>query len=155
MYIYSPLPIEAYFLPGLDDMCEAGTIAKLERSQSIWNLFWLSKPALDLLPGCKGRWSDHYRSTMGDAAAVVSDVMLDEVLHRKLLMHPTRFVAWFETTDSAVYSAYDAMGELAWRSVVMDRARLAAQRIAGEDPAISKTASVMDLVLGNKKGLAE
>jgi hypothetical protein len=145
-YNYSPRTIDDYCLPSLGGACEVGSIAKLKRHQAVWNLFWLSVPKIDNVPGAGVQWVQVYRPIADAAAAITTDVLLDEVLYRKLMMHPTSFAAWFEREDHTIYDAYDVLGERAWVDTVLQRASLSAQRMASSIKALEKTDNVFQFL---------
>ena len=131
-YNYSPKPMGDYILQGLESKCEVGQIQKLIKNQEVWNFFWLSLPLLDKVPGSGARWFHHYQAVTGAAVAVTTDVMLDDVLFRKLSMHPLRFATWFEREDQSIYDAYNVFGGKPWVETVLKRAHCAAYRINNE-----------------------
>lgn len=109
----------------------------LERAPSVWNLFWLSSPAIDAVPGSGSQWHLAYRPVPDAAASITADVMLEDVLHSKLLLHPLRFAAWFSNEDHSIYDAYDILGEDRWVTTVLRRAEESARRMASEVPALA------------------
>lgn len=118
-FTYSPYSIEQYMLPGLNKRCEAGAISDLKRSASVWNMFWLSTPGIDQVPGSGKGIYKLYMPTPNAAASITADVCLDDVLHAKLSMHPSRFVAWFEREDHSIYDVYEILGERQWVDTVL------------------------------------
>lgn len=149
-YNYSTYPMKDYFIYNLGGHCEVGTMSRMPRGQSIWNLFWLSLPTLDTLPGAGPRWVQGYRALPSVGASIVSDVTLDEVLYRKLLMHPTSFVAWFEREDHTIYDVYNLLGEQQWVETVLQRARESAKRMAMSVPILRKEGNVTYAIFGKK-----
>ena len=147
-YNYSPKPIDAYRLHGVKGGGEAGAIADLERAQAVWNIFWLSVPALDALPDSGPGWYKVYSPIKDAARCFVADVMFDEVLYRKLCMHPVMFASWFEREDQTIYDAYDILGERAWVDRVLVRAHQSAHRMAMETPALTTRGTVIHALLG-------
>ena len=128
-YVYSPRPIEDYFLLGLPDS-EAELISKLtEAADAVWNLFWLTTPDIDLVPDAGKDWWRRYRPWRGGAAAVLADATQDEVMRRKLTMHPRHFVAWFEREDHSIYDCYDVYDGRQWVDTVLSRAEAAGDRL--------------------------
>lgn len=128
-FVYSPRPIEDYFLVGLSDS-EAELISRLgPLSEAVWNLFWLSTPDIDLVPDAGKDWWRHYRPWRGGAAAVLADATEDEVMKRKVTMHPRHFAAWFEREDHSIYDAYDVYGGRDWVDTVLARAEAAGDRL--------------------------
>lgn len=98
----------------------------------VWNLFWLSVPALDSLPifGKRPDWAKHYTPVEGALKAIVADAVDDdEVLRRKLQLHPQRFIEWFEREDHSIYDSYYALNGETWVSTVLARSKEAAARI--------------------------
>jgi hypothetical protein len=125
---YSPLPRSMYELQGAED-CDVRAIGRLERAQATWNLYWLSAPALDLIPGSGEDWWKVYTPSADVAASLALDVAEDEVLYRKLMMHPQAFGAWFEREDLTQFSSYALMGCEQWRTIAMARACEAMERM--------------------------
>ena len=103
MYRYSPHPIESYFIQGLEGRCEAGVISKLPKPEAVWNLFWLSTPLIDNLPGAGSNWLNVYKPTTSGLAAIVSDIIFDKCLREQLLMHPTKFAAWISSLRFEIF----------------------------------------------------
>lgn len=126
MFRYSPLPIDQYRVVSLPT-CEVAIVQGHPKRDAIWNLFWLSVPALDHLPGTGRDWWKHYKPVHGALSAVIRDVLDDEVLFRKLLLHPSRFIEWFERDDHSVYECYEVIGT-PWVDTVLVRAEEAATR---------------------------
>lgn len=110
--------------------CEVREIQKLERSLATWNFFWLSVPDIDKVPDTGENWWRHYKPAGAAFGAIVVDVIEDEVLYRKLLMHPAKFLDWFSRErDHTVYDSYDTFGERSWVNTVITRAEQAAERL--------------------------
>lgn len=137
-FCYSPLPIQEYRLTSIDN-CEVARIMELEPEQSaaVWNLFWLSLPAVDALPiyGKQDDWYRHYQPTQGCHKAIVTDALADEALFRKLLMHPKSFIDFFHREDPWPYECFQTLGGEAWVKLVLSRAELAAKRLQDEETA--------------------
>ena len=144
-YRYSPLPIEDYYV-NMVGMTSVATIAKLDLSEAIWNMVWLSMPQLDNLPGSGKDWHKVFTTTPGLQAALVTDVYEDEVLYRKLLMPPHRFLEWWKREDHTIYDAYEIGGK-EWAVTVTQRAEEATVRM-------SKVKNVKDNVIAVKFGRA-
>lgn len=130
---YSPLPIEEYKITGLQ-VCEISAIMELpeDRRVAVWNLFWLSLPAVDSLPihGKTPKWFKHYNPTLGASTAICADAVGDEAMLQKLQLHPLRFLDFFERQDPWIYDCYGTLGGEAWVATVTDRAKMAAARLA-------------------------
>ncbi len=139
---YSPLPIEAYRLQGIP-RDEIGAILDMEEAPAIWNLFWLSVPMLDFLPDAGPKWWTVYSPEPGACAALTKDVLYDEVLYRKLMMHPLAFIDWFERADHMEFGAYEALGGAAWVETVLCRAGFAADRLTAAKPPVSIQGNVL------------
>ena len=150
-YVYSPLSIEAYFIPGLNGKCEAGSISTLDRGTAVWNLFWMSTPGIDAIPEHGEKWFNYYRATERAASGITADVMLDETLYRKLCMHPQTFSAWFSREDHSIYDAYDLLGEQDWVDNVLQRAEAASRRLALQVPALQRHDNVYHAVFGGAR----
>jgi hypothetical protein len=137
MYCYSPRPMADYRIHALSE-CEVSVIAKQPRSlaTSFWNLFWLSTPSIDGIPGnSNGQWWKIHTPIAGALAAVVTDIRGDEVLHRKLLMHPSRFLEWFERDDHSIYECYHVLGS-SWPDTVIARGEEACLRLTPNLPRV-------------------
>lgn len=147
-YRYSPQEIGDYFIPGMQRKCEVGAISNLALSNAIWNLFWLSVPDIDLIPQHGAKWYAHYKPTPGAAASITADVIMDEVLYRKLCMHPLTFANWFESSDQSIFDAYNIFDGRLWVDTVMTRARAASARMVAETPALVKSGNVIQAVFG-------
>lgn len=133
-YRYSPLEISEYRITSLD-LCEVSAIMKLkkEHSTAVWNLFWLSVSDLDVLPvaGKTPNWYKQYAPTPGALRAVTADAIdVDEALSLKLLLHPTRFISFFERQNHGTYDCYEALGGGKWVETVLKRAAMSAKNMA-------------------------
>lgn len=133
MFFYSPHPIEEYRITSLE-ACEASEVMKLPREKSIavWNLFWLSVPALDVLPivGRTPDWFSYYDPVPGAFGAITADAIADDAsMHPWLLMHPKRFLEFFERDDHSVYDCYYALGQEQWVVNVITRTQQAIRRL--------------------------
>lgn len=140
-YCYSPLPTAEYRITALPT-CEVNEIIKMAQPEAtaLWNLFWLSLPAVDVLPvhGKSALWSKHYLPRIGANRAITLDAIGDEATFRKLQMHPLRFLRFFEREDHSSFMCYDALGGDAWVQNVLARAEAAAARMASEVPALRR-----------------
>lgn len=136
-YCYSPLDIADYRITSMP-ACEVSGMMKLPPDQAtpVWNLAWLSLPSLDALPvhGKTPNWFKHYVPTAGASRAIIADAIADDVMFRKLVMHPSRFLAWFERENHGIYDCYEALGGDKWVMTVLERATLSAKRMAEELP---------------------
>lgn len=132
-YRYSPHEISRYRLAGMPEDEITGFITA-DRAQAIWNLFWLSNPDLDKIPGTGRNWVSVYHPTEGAVPAIVRDVYDDEVLFRKLTLHPDQFIDWFEREFHERYDAYDVLGGDRWVVTVLERAEAAAARMTAANP---------------------
>lgn len=127
--LYSPLPVESYFIKALPN--DTIRISQLmEEGEALWNLMWLSHPALDALPGAGDKWYDKYVAKPGLFPACVLDVNEYETLNAMLREHPAKFAAWFAKEDHKPWHTY-AVGGDEWVTTVLARADEAALRIAG------------------------
>lgn len=137
IHVYSPLPIDAYRLPGLDSD-EVTIIQKSDFKGSLWNLFWLSTPGIDTVPGAH-KWWDHYRPHRYALSAMIKDLHGDAALAEKLVAHPETFLAWFDRQDRSVYECYDELGGNTWVETVVSRAVIASSRHAVDTVATVET----------------
>ena len=137
-YRYSPHDIADYTITTIAD-CEVRSIMrKPERFRlPLWNLFWLSTPAVDLLleHGKSERWNRHYTFREKALPSLILEVETDPVLELKLGLHPARFLDWFRREDHDIYdSAYHELEGEVWVETVKRRAAEAATRLAGTLP---------------------
>jgi len=129
--IYSPRPPIAYQIKG-QESCEVSWLLSLPESHAVWNLFWLSVPAVDDIPHLGLRWWTSYKAKPLAAATVVKDVMGCEVLYRKLMMPPHRFVEWFRRAEHTAYESFTLFGSTHWVETVLKRANSVALATAIE-----------------------
>lgn len=129
-FIYSPLAISNYILPTAT-RCAAKEIQESPQSHAIWNLFWLSCPDVDTLPGAGPAWAQHYRPRPDVLAAVTADVTLDEVLFRRVMSRPEKFAAWWCRQDYSIFDTYYYLGPK-WPVTVLERAHQAIARMKPE-----------------------
>jgi hypothetical protein len=136
VHCYSPLQPASYsYLTGAA-VCEVKQMLVQPHGAQIWNLFWLSTPTIDLVPQADpGKWFEVYQPSARRTTAVVRDALDDEALLRKLAMHPTRFLEWFDSIDDhSIFDCYDALNGDDWVQTVIMRAAGAAARIGGVLP---------------------
>jgi len=126
--VYSPHPATDYIIRDLDD-CEVSWILGLPIAFPTWNLFYLSVPEIDRLPGSGADWWKHYKPRVGAMGAVITDVTDDEVLYRKLMMPLARFSEWFERADHQSFRCYHHLGGNAWVDTVNTRASTKARAV--------------------------
>lgn len=124
---YSPKPIEDYFIE-MQSYCGIRRIAENEQcSQEIWNLYWLSDPITDALPGFYGPLTNLLKVSER-VTAVTQDVLEDYHLAQALSWSPSRFLDWFCREDPTIYDCYEAFGP-DWVETVKLRAIQAAERL--------------------------
>lgn len=109
-------------------------IRGLEQAPAVWNLFWMSVSALDVLPSAGKNWTKLYHPKDGALKAIIRDVTDDEALFRSLTRHPEDFAAWFRRQDPTIFDCFEVFGGMSWVSTVLQRAADAATRIVAEDP---------------------
>lgn len=127
---YSPLPLQAYE-PENPVGCDTSEIKKHPQSTAVWNLFWLSCPDVDTLPGASATWAQHYTPRPDVLAAVVADVTLDDTLFRQLSASPRDFAAWWCRQDCRTFDTYYYLGPK-WPINVLERAHQAIARMKPE-----------------------
>lgn len=125
---YSPLPITDYFVE-TRGKCSIEAVADLEESVAVWNLFWLSLPELDSIPGSGKGWYKGYTTNGTLQEALVTDVYEDSVLRCKLKMAPADFLSWWKREDHTIYDSY-LIGGKDWVETVTARAAEAAERLS-------------------------
>ena len=126
--VYSPLPIESYFIKARSTDA-VRTTAQLENGLQIWNLMWLSHPPLDTLPGAGANWYEGYMADPDLYGAIARDVNTYDALREKLDDHPAIFAAWFAKEYHQVFECYKVKGQ-AWVDTVLERAKKAADALA-------------------------
>lgn len=144
-YLYSPLPIESYYITALP-FDTLRTVRTMEEHEAIWNLMWLSFPQLDTLPGAGANWYKGYTAKPGLFPACAQDVNEYETLAEMLKCHPAEFAKWFAKEDHKVWHCY-AIGSDEWVSTVLARAEEAATRISGN---IKSEGNVIHVQFGGK-----
>jgi hypothetical protein len=151
IFEYAPLKRQMYELEGLAQ-CEVSEIGKLEKGNAVWNLFWLSTPTIDSVPGSGLLWWKQYEPIPNAAMVITADVLGEEVLYRKLLMHPHAFMDWFSREDLSIYDSYSALGGDAWREVVLNRASTAVDRLrVSAETVLSRNSNVIHANFGRKR----
>lgn len=125
-YRYSNFPMEAYKLPIQRD--EVDVIGMFEEAQRlpIWNLFWLSNPTIDAVPGSGSRWHRHYAPLPGLLVSVFQDVLDRSDLMGAVTSHPSQFMVWFCGQNAAEFRTYDIAGRVKWMDNVLERSQKAA-----------------------------
>lgn len=141
-HCYSPLPSERYRLEGMPQD-EITTLREHGREDAIWNMFWLSVPSLDNIPGAGKNWTKVYTPVPGALGSIISDVSGDEPLYRKVLMHPYAFMSFFERQDHSIFDTYAQLGGQRWVDTVMERAELAGARLTLRNPAVTVDGNVL------------
>lgn len=145
-YRYSPHPIKAYFIPGVE-RCEIREIAKQTYAVELWNLFWLSVPSVDSLVGAspRGYWRN-YISSPELVGAIFSDC-LDEKMMQMLAKPPASFHSWWcNEIDYTIYDTWEKSGP-GWVETVADRSDEAALRRLGNRPMIFTEGRVLRIDL--------
>ena len=120
---YAPHPLEAYFLAGVPKcpfrtMHDTGNIAA-------WNLYWMSDPQVDMLPGMTD-WYGRFEVNTVLIRALVAGAGNDAVLQGHLLESPFNFHRWFKTSHRAC-SLFRELGR-GWAETVLIRSKEAAER---------------------------
>lgn len=138
-YRYSPLQMSEYMLGGMEH-CEVRAMSKLDnedQSLAAWNLFWLSVPDIDKVVGAGQDWWRVYKPHPDACSTVITDVIEDEPLFRKLLMRPDIFLAWFERErDKTIFDCYAQFGGPLWVETVTRRANIAIAHLASLVPVV-------------------
>lgn len=131
MYQYAPYTLEDCFLPSeIPDPWKAvRNRFDPTLSQAIHNFMWLAVPEMDAMNKAED-WVSAVNGMTREVADFVSDVVEDEVLFRKLLMHPKDFHTWWQDEDHSVYDFYDQHG-MDVVNTISRRALEAAERIGG------------------------
>lgn len=145
-YTYSPFPLAQYQLPGLAT-CEAHTILTAmdpDDQVPVWNLFWLSNPQIDLIPGAGRKWWRVYTPTAELLKCAINDALVEPFAAQKLAAHPEEFIEWFTTEPHEDYKLYELRGK-AWVDTVLERAREASDRLVLAEPPIVVMDNVISL----------
>lgn len=142
-YVYSPLPADAYLLQGTS--CDVGELLKHPAATALWNFYWLSAPDIDVVPSLGERWSRGYMPQLGRARAVMIDVLDDEVLYRKVTMHPDAFIDFFEHDDVSIYECYEKLGGEHWVETVLRRADEASLREVAKHPLVTVQGNLLSV----------
>lgn len=151
--VYSPLPIDSYSLEGVNNDIVGAIkgltpeLPGLPTPTAVWNLFWLSEPSLDHLPGSGPRWHQFYRVRPGSIVSVYKDVTDDHVLQRKLLMSPLSFTDWFARRNPVAYRCNVVFPN--WHSTVLSRANQALERRLQSHPVVEVRDNVLVVNFGN------
>lgn len=148
-YVYSPRQMLAYRLPGVP-LDEVQVLAESEVREPAWNLFWLSNPDIDKVPDAGNRWHRVYTPQRDLLAHVIEDIYGDEALRRRLVLHPHAFADWFENQDYGAYLLFNCNGGSAWVQNVMDRARIAGDRLLVEGPVVQVADNVIRVNFGQR-----
>ena len=146
---YSPKPIEDYFIEA-QHYCGIRRIAGGEQcSQEIWNLYWLSDPITDVLPGFSGPLTDLLKVSER-VTAVTQDVLEDYQLAQALSWSPSRFLDWFCREDPTIYDCYDVFGP-GWVETVKLRAIEAAERLGEREAYVPLPSNVVQVNFGKRR----
>ena len=108
-----------------------------------WNLFWLSNPQLDKVPGSGNRWYQHYRPVAGMLTAVYRDITSDSTLRGKLSQHPLLFLEWYERQTHKTMDLYRSLAGPNWVQTVTARAQEASDRMITQAPPVIITGNVI------------
>jgi len=122
-FTYSPRPAEDYIIKS-QPICEARVAIRSPFPVPIWNLFWLSVPALDKLPGSGLNWWVSYDIVPGGLTAAIRDVVNFPLLRLMLMKSPLDFGAWWKSSTVTHLNGYPVFGDT-WKKTVADRARSA------------------------------
>lgn len=142
---YSPLPLEDYHLTGVEPDFVDGLQQHVDWLP-MWNLFWLSNPTLDSIPGSGAAWWRTYRTITGGLQAVLDDVTEDRPLRDHLMLQPRAFAAWFRAEkDHSIFDAYYVFGGEDWVKNVLERADAAADRLNETGPRVLVAGNVFNV----------
>lgn len=146
---YSPKPPNDYRVKTLPT-CEVNEILKLDKSigVGVWNFFWLVNPSIDTLPDSGKDWWKAYKPTQGLLTAVISDVMLDEVLYRRVVSQPHKFCDWWHRQDASIFDVDNVLPD-GWSVTVLERAHEAKVRLSS--PIAHRDGNVITLNLPKRK----
>lgn len=142
---YSPRPLEDYHLMGVEPDFVDGLL-RHDDWLPMWNLFWLSNPTLDSIPGSGKNWWRSYQTVTGGLQAVMDDVAEDDPLRENLLKQPKAFAAWFRAEkDPSIFDAYYVFGGDKWVENVLKRADEAAERLNETGPRVLIAGNVFNV----------
>lgn len=126
-FLYAPRPPSDYWILALPTD-EIRAIQSLDRWEGVWNYLWLNAPCLDRRLDPSIRWWEGCAVPEGLVTAAISDVMLDEVLYRKVIAQPHKFAEWWCRTDCSGYDVANVLGP-EWSIGVLERAHEANNRM--------------------------
>lgn len=146
--IYSPRPIGDYVISSVP-VCEVREVLQIGPAEraAVWNLFWLSTPALDTLPGAGGTWWKGYTPQEGLLAAIIGDAIEDAALHHKLMARPSKFIEFWQRQDHSIFDTYEILGD-SWVQTVLERAQEAERRFV--DPVTERRGNVIRVAFPRK-----
>ena len=143
---FAPYKINEYFLDLRGHRCEVATIAaeSPELCVPLWNLFWLSNPALDKVPGAGANWWRSYSPVRGLLKAIIHDVADDSTLEHALTQHPEAFLDWWGDQRHDVFATHEILGD-SWIDIVTSRAQAASDRMLDSAPTVTAVGNVLVL----------
>ena len=125
--IYSPNPIEDYFLVNLPVCCHR-VVSEHELSEALWNMLWLSNPTIDTLPGSGKKWYAGYSVVDGLMKATLDDLYADADLYHALMRSPKDFLKYWRNLELTEYEVYKLGGDK-MVAVITERAEEAMLRL--------------------------
>jgi hypothetical protein len=125
--IYSPQDQSKYRLRAINP-CEFSVIAESPFATATWNLYWMTNPTVDVLPSYTGKGLPPGFKVVADLTpTLMSDVISDTTLQRRLHLAPLQFLSWWNKVDHSVFDTYDLIGP-SWPETVRQRAFSAAKQ---------------------------
>lgn len=133
---YSPHPIDAYLLPGVD-VCPFRVLRSMprDRGTAAWNVQWCCDPDVDRLPEQAAHWSKVYRIQPNLVPAIIQDVgMASRTAF--FLQHPVLLMEEQARLPELLPRTFALLGEETARRIVAQRLVQASDALLRERPAL-------------------
>jgi len=144
--MYSPRTPDYYAIPGTDH-CVFRLMHKHGDVQA-WNLYWLTKPGIDLVPIYADSWHDYYHPFTGEETRSFYEALDTPVLNNLTLativaQPPREAIRLLSMAQLENTRFYQYSGGEQWRATMLGRLFLA-ERLAGPEVTRPQEADVVD-----------
>lgn len=144
--MYAPRTPDYYAIPGADH-CVFRLIQKHGDVQA-WNLYWLTKPSIDLIPVYRENWHEYYMPFSGDETRAFYEA-LDKAVYNHLTLAtivaqpPQEAIRLLRKAHLERTKFYHLAGGEDWRETMLGRLFLA-ERLAEPRTRQDRNAEVVD-----------
>lgn len=144
--MYAPQTPDFYAIPGVEN-CVFRLMQRHGDVQA-WNLYWLSKPGIDMIPICREVWDQHYRPFDGEETRAFYEALDTPVFQHLTLativaQPPCEAIRLLRHAHLERTRFYQLFGGEEWRETLLGRLFLA-ERLSGPASIQARDADVLD-----------